>query len=151
MIVSCTNTPVVSKADKETEDKFMYIAKLYIEEEKKLLDSVKFVVQQDIITELPDECYKYLHDTNGAIAKEFYNRTYPKHLEEFRNSIASLSNHTVIAFSNVYLACSQSRIYRLSGKVEDLEKVYDYKRQISEETDKADEIVLHIEEFLNTQ
>ncbi len=150
-LISCSKSTIVSEEDKEAETKFIYIAKLFVEEDKKLLESIKFIIQQDITIEQPNDCDKYLYDTNAAISKEFFNRTYPKHLEELKKSIASMSNHTGIAFANVYLACTQTRIYRLSGKAEDLENAYNYKRQISEEVDKADTDLLHIEEFFNTQ
>ena len=151
LLISCTNSTIVYKEDKETETKFVYMAKLFVEEDKKLLESIKFILQQNIPIEQPNDCDKYIYDTNAAISKEFFNRTYPKHLEELKKSITSMSNHTVIAFANVGSACIQSRVYRLSGKAEDLEKAYNYKRQISEEVNKADVDLLRIEEFFNTQ
>jgi len=151
LLTSCTNSAIVSKENKETETKFIYIAKLFVEEDKKLLESIKFILQQNIPIEQPNDCDKYLYDTNAAISKEFFNRTYPKHLDELKKSIDSMSNHTLYAFVNVGNACIVSRIYRLSGKAEDLEKAYNYEKQISEEVDKADGDLLRIEEFFNTQ
>ena len=107
----------------------MYIAKLYVEEEK-ALEAMKFMIKNDIAIENPTECSKYFHDTNLAIAHEFYNRTYPKHLENFRNSIVALGNHTTFSFSNLQLACVVSRTYSISGKIEDLERAYDYEKRL---------------------